>query len=112
MKKFSNIICAVLIIIGAVVALAYGTYEKPNEIKEKYENGGFMVDENGNKQYVQYYDFGQTERKAKEQKILAGAGFAVYTIAVLGGRYFIELRSKIKSEIKKMENENGDDFLS
>lgn len=111
MKKISNFVCVVLIIIGAIIATVYANYEKPNELKEQYEHGQYVVDENGNGSYIQYYDFGQTQKQAKEQKILAFTGFIVYTFVIIGVRFFIELRHKTKAEIKNLEKSKGEDFL-
>lgn len=105
MKKIVNIICTVLIIIGAIVAICYATHKEEPPFKEGFN--GF--DENGN--VVYYWDNGQTERREQERKIIAGVGFGVYSLAIIGGRYFITLKKKTKEEIKKMENTQGSDFL-
>lgn len=105
MKKIGNIICTVLIIIGAIVAICYATHKEEQPFKEGFN--GF--NEKGIPVY--YYDFGQTESREQERKIVAGVGFGVYSLAIIGGRYFISLKKKTKEEIKKMENTQGSDFL-
>ena len=111
MKKVGNIICAVLIVIGAIVAICYATHEEEKSMQEMYPYGTVTGDGNGNGAVVHYWDYGMTERKETERKITAGVGFGIYTLAIIGGRYFITLKKKTKEEIKKMENTQGSDFL-
>lgn len=112
MKKITNVICAVLIVIGAIVAMAYASYEQPNTVKDTYGNGVYTVDANGNQAYIQYFDIGKTEKsRENDRKTLAGLGFCVYTITILGAKYFVNLRMKTKSEINKMEESAGNDIL-
>ena len=63
MKRISNVICTVLIVIGAIIAIMYASYEQPNTVKDTYGNGVYTVDENGNQAYIQYFDIGKTDRK-------------------------------------------------
>lgn len=113
MKKIGNIICAALIILGAIVAITYATHEEENTVKDMYGgNGTVIVDDEGNKVHVQYFDIGRTEKsRENERKTIAGVGFAFYTIAIIGGRYFITLKKNTKKEIEKMEEKQGSDFL-
>lgn len=105
MRKLGSIICTVLVIIGAIFAISYANYEEPNPIKDKYQNGVYTVGENGEGIYTQYFDVGiTTASRQKQRKINAFACFMVYVIAVFATRYFILLKIKTKSEIKKMEN--------
>ncbi len=112
MKRISNVICTVLIVIGAIIAIMYASYEQPNTVKDTYGNGVYTVDENGNQAYIQYFDIGKTEKsRENDRKILAGSGFCVYAITVLGAKYFVSLRMKTKAEINKMEESAGNDIL-
>lgn len=112
MKKLGNIICTVLIVIGAIVAISYATHEEDNTMNDMYGgNGTVIVDDEGNKVHVQYFDIGKTEKsRENEKKITAAVGFNIYTMAIIGGKYFITLKKKTKEEIKKMENTQGSDF--
>lgn len=111
MKKIGNLICVVLLVVGMAVAYAYATQEVKSPFKEGYHNGQVYTDENGNKSVITYYDLGSTEREKEENKIFAGVGYLVYALAIVGTRYFIELKSKTKSELKRVEKELEDDIL-
>ena len=80
MKRIGNIICTVLILIGAIVAICYATHKEEQPFKDGFN--GF--DENGVPVY--YWDNGQTERRERERKIIAGVGFGGYSLAIIGGR--------------------------
>lgn len=101
MKKLGSIICAILIIVGAIFAISYANYEEPNPMKDK--QGVYTFDENGNA--ISYFDVGVTTSSQQTQrKINAVVYFIIYVIAVFAVRYFILLKIKTKEEIKKMEN--------
>ena len=111
MKKIANSICVVLLIIGMAVAYAYATQEVKSPFKEGYHNGQVYVDENGNASVVHYWDLGSTERKQEENKIVAGAGYIFYAFAIVGTRYFVELKIKTKKELKRTEKELEEDLI-
>lgn len=109
MKKTSNIVCAVLIIIGLFVSIGYAGHKETNEFKEKYENGAYVTDENGKGTYVQYFDVGKTKKSREtERKIYAFIGFAVYAGVIFAAKYYFELKKKTKEEIMLMEKTGGD----
>lgn len=111
MKKISNLVCIILIVIGLFVAIGYAGQKETNTVKEKYENGALVTDENGNQAYVQYFDMGQTKSKAQKKKIYATVGFMVYAGAVIGTKYFIDLSSKTKEDVEKMKNDERELLL-
>ncbi len=94
MKKVVSIVCAVLLVIGAVVAWQYATQEVKTLNDQFGVNGNYYVDENGTEHKAQYYfDIGNTkESKIKKQKAIAGCGYCVYAIAVVGAGAFVMLR--------------------
>ncbi|MDD6147191.1 MAG: hypothetical protein PUB43_09140 [Oscillospiraceae bacterium] len=109
MKKIANIACAILIIIGAIIACSYASHEESTTYADP--NGTFIQTETG-EAYVHRFDLGSTQRRNEERKIKAAFFFFVYAIAIVAIRLFIALRIKTKAEIKRMESTTRSDFLS
>ena len=95
--------------IGAIVAMLYVNHKQENTFQEMCGGNGVVVtDADGTQHHIQYFDIGKTEKSREEKrKLTAALGFGVYSIAVIGGKYFITLKKKTKEEIAKAENTQG-----